>query len=183
MQLHWSYIAAILYSMPFLIHFYVVLQEHTCPGPSVFSVEPESVPESISSCQSQELFSHSSTASSPTNSDIDSELSSVEDSFESKSTSSSCKKLVLAKKALCNIHQVDSDTSENVVSGFRLINLAQLASLVGQLLCPHCHCDELVLKKNPTQRKGLCSWLDLIFSFVSSGLVCISLCNMGHVWR
>ena len=96
--------------MPFsyLIHFYVVLQEHvfpTCPGPSVSSVEPELVPESISSCQQQELFSNSSTASSPTNSDIDSELSSVEDSFESKSASSSRKKLVLAKKALCNIHK------------------------------------------------------------------------------
>ena len=89
--------------MPFsyLIHFYVVLQEHvfpTCPGPSVSSVEPELVPESISSCQQQELFSNSSTASSPTNSDIDSELSSVEDSFENKSTSSSCKKLCISEE-------------------------------------------------------------------------------------
>ena len=79
----------------------------TFAGSSVASVEPEVIPKSISSKsdQSQEPFSSSSTKSSPANSDIDSELSS--DKFESKTTSSSCKKLVLAKKTLstCSHHE------------------------------------------------------------------------------
>ena len=45
-------------------------------------------------------------------------------------------------------------TRANIVSGFRLIDLAQLASLVGQLLYPHWHCNGLILKENRTQHKG-----------------------------
>ena len=72
----------------------------TFAGSSVASAEPEVIPN-----QSQELFSSSSTKSSSANSDIDSELSS--DKFESKTTSSSRKKLVLAKKTLstCSHHE------------------------------------------------------------------------------
>ena len=129
----------------------------------VASVEPEVIPESISSKsdQSQELFSSSSTKSSPANSEIDSELSS--DKFESKSTSSSRKKLVLAKKTLSTYsHHEHSGSSQEAVSGFRFIDLAQLASLAEQLVCPQCHNSGLVLQENLSQRKGLCSWLDLV---------------------
>ena len=84
--------------------FYVVGPQGQGPstfaGSSFASVEPEVIPESISSKSdhSQELFSSSSTKSSPANSDVDSELSS--DKFESKTTSRSRKKPVLAKKTL-----------------------------------------------------------------------------------
>ena len=70
------------------VYFYVVGPRGQGPstfaGSLVTSIEPEVIPESISSKsdQSPERFSSSSTKSSPANSDNDSELSS--DKFESK---------------------------------------------------------------------------------------------------
>lgn len=149
---------------------------------------PESTPESISSCKSdhsQELFSSSSTTSSPTNSDIDSELSSEEDSFENKTTSSSRKKLVLAKETLSTrVHQEDSGStcSQDAVSGFRFIDLAQLAGLVEQLVCPQCHSSGLTRRISVSAKVYALGLISFVL-FVSSGLAFIPPYSMGHLWR
>ena len=122
---------------------------------SISELSQDIIPESPEFVESPELFSSeediTDTAYSDTSSDAEATL------FTTKDYSASHKKLLLVK----DLMEEDSDeTSEDDVSGYRLLDMSLLGKFVNTVSCPHCKAVGLILEEDSSMRKGLCSFLN-----------------------